>query len=128
MLESEGVLTPRAGSPLERTDANPFFIDKLGDANLPSCLDAVHWVSDGDYVQYRPFLSLDPTIRALAAKSPTFLLPPSPRLASAEGQQSSTTSLPSQRQLYLERAGPRRQMFFNPADTVAGIVTGGGNP
>ena len=133
MIENEGVLTPRAGSPLEKSNANPFFIDKLGDATIPSCLDAVHWVSDGDFVQYRPFLSLDPTTEPSSTFGRSFLssqlrkssFQPHQEMKDGDDLNGGSAYSPG-RQMFLERAGPRRKMFFDPAKTTAGIVTGGG--
>lgn len=109
-VEGEDTYTPRqSNSPfVERPPNNVFEIDTLGEASIPSKLDSVHWVDDANVLLYNPFVDLksDRTFFGLSS--------------GAAG-----ASQPVQ-QHYLQRAGPRKLLFHEPSNLIAGIVVGGG--
>ncbi|KAJ3088425.1 hypothetical protein HK102_008767 [Quaeritorhiza haematococci] len=78
-------------------------IDSLGTPQFNSPLDSVCWVEDDQVVLLDPSMVVTPT----SASSPERASP--------------TLHTPS-----LEKAGPRKKIFFHPSYTVAGIVTCGG--
>ncbi|KAI9183529.1 hypothetical protein H9P43_004447 [Blastocladiella emersonii ATCC 22665] len=117
---SAGAGIQRSGTPMPTAvDPAPFAVSSLGYPTYPTTLDThTTFTQDGDVLLYKPF----------------FVAPDS---AAADTHSISSaahaTELPQQLPghiapvpLFFERAGPRKELFYNPRKVTAGIVTCGG--
>ncbi len=81
---------------MKENDLN-FAVSRLGECQVPSPISGVHFVNDAEHVLYHS------DFRAIKGYLEAGREPP-----------------------YLEKAGPREKIYFNPAELKCGIVTCGG--
>ncbi|KNE66306.1 hypothetical protein AMAG_10533 [Allomyces macrogynus ATCC 38327] len=112
-----GIMRP--GTPMPTlADPNPFGITTLGDTGFPTPVESVVFTDDRSVLLYKPFFQRDHDGRMSTSSH-----------GSSHEDSEMPRHLPGHEldvPLYLERAGPRKHLFFNPSHVVAGIVTCGG--
>ncbi|KAJ3368915.1 hypothetical protein GGF31_006051 [Allomyces arbusculus] len=114
-----GAAIMRPGTPMPTlADPNPFGITVLGDTGFPTPVESVVFTDDRSVLLYKPFFQRDHDGRMSTSSH-----------GSGHDDSEMPRHLPGHEldvPLYLERAGPRKHLFFNPSHVVAGIVTCGG--